>query len=238
MFLPSDKATASKCGRQFAAALALEGIEKQKITNIYTELLKEIAYKDITAAFHLLVEAPVSSNELKAITDQLTASQQQEIRKISRQVIDDFYAEYNGQPKPDVVLEKKKEIEKATPPSDPCQREIWELSIKPGYYISGNGKVAYVRDYSCAANTYTIAWLDRARSSRLVMETLSVDAMRSYHHTSSAPFLICSHCKGQGYSLEYDWYQVNVASNYYARSNDQRKYTCGVCSGAGYIKVR
>lgn len=235
--LMSDPSLARECAANFRRALDLENIAGDKVKTVYREAFKETADKNIKAAFAMLMEAPGTTDELTLMTSQLNSGQQAEIKSMARKNVEDYVAKNNNTQR-DPVIEKKNEIEKVTPPSDPCKREIWELSIKPGYYISGNSRVAYVSDYSCSTNTYTIAWIDPTRNNRLIMESLSVEGMQSYRHTSSSPFLICSHCKGHGYSLEYDWYQVNVASNYYARSNDQRKYTCGVCSGAGYIKVR
>lgn len=234
--LLSDKTTANECGEKFSKAMQLEGISAARIKQIYEDIVKEIAYKDINTAFQLMLGAPYFV-EMKTLKEQLTYSQQEEITKLATKVVEDYNAKYNGKPKPDVVLEKKKEIEKVTPPSDPCKREIWDLKIKPGWYVTGSGHTAYVRDYSCSTHTYTISWVNPTK--KLVTEKgITVDAMNAYSPTSASPFIVCSHCNGVGYSMEYDWYQVNVASNHYAKSNDQRKYSCGVCSGAGYLKIR
>jgi hypothetical protein len=62
--------------------------------------------------------------------------------------------------------------------------------------------------------------------------------IKNYKSSTQFPFLLCNHCKGVGYFMEYDWYQMGVGSSLYARSTKQRLYTCGVCSGKGYIQVR
>ena len=234
--LMADPVVAHEKGGTFANAFLREDISEAKTKGVYSDLLKEMSNKNISATYQLMLTAP-SFVDLQAITAQLTEAQRTQIRELARKDIDAFYGN-NNKPAIDPVIEKQKEIKEKQPPSDPCEREIWELSIKPGYYVSGNNRVAYVRDYSCATNRYTIFWMDASKNNRLTSEGLSIEDMKAYRHTSAAPFIICSNCRGLGHSLEYDWYQVNVASNAYARSNDQRKYTCGVCSGAGYIKVR
>jgi hypothetical protein len=232
----SDRTTAGDCAGKFTKALELEGIKQDKIIVLFTDLFKEIANKNLGAAFDMLVGGP-GYIDVKTTTSGLSYSQQEEIKKMASKKVDDFYAEYNGYPKPDVVVEKKKEIEKQQPPADPCKREIWELRVKPGWYVSGNGRIAYVTEYSCTTHTYTIAWINATK--KLVFEKgLSPDVMAAYTGTTSSPFIVCSYCKGIGYSMEYDWYQVNVASNYYAKSNKQTQYSCGQCKGAGYINVR
>ncbi len=233
--LLSDRATAGDCAVKFTKALELEGIKQDKIIMLFTNLFEEIANKNLGAAFDMLVGGP-SFIDVKKTTEGLSYSQQEEIKKMASKKVQDFYAEYNGYPKPDVVVAKKKEIEKKQPPADPCKREIWELRVKPGWYVSGNNRIAYVTEYSCATHTYTIAWVN---GTKLVFEKgISPDAMAAYIGTTSSPFIVCDQCKGIGYSMEYDWYQVNVASNYYAKSDKQRQYSCGVCSGRGHIKVR
>jgi hypothetical protein len=232
--LLSNRATAGDCAPKFTKALELEGIKQGKIIELFTSLFKEIANKNLGAAFDMLIGGP-SYIDVQIAKSALSYSQQEEIKKMATKAVEDFYG--NNYSRPDVVVEKKKEIDQQQPPSDPCKKEIWELRIKPGWYVSGNGRTAYVTEYSCATHTYTIAWVNATK--KLEFEKgLSPNAMAAYTGTSSSPFIICSHCKGIGYSMEYDWYQVNVASNHYAKSDKQRKYSCGVCSGAGYIKVR
>jgi hypothetical protein len=234
--LMQDPRVAYDKGGTFANAFRLEDISEAKTKEVYSALLKEMSNKNISATYQLMLNAP-SFVDLQTISAQFTDAQRTQIRDLARKDIDAFYGN-NNKPTTDPVIEKQKEIKEKQPPSDPCEREIWELSIKPGYYVTGNNRVAYVRDYSCATNRYTIVWKDASKNSRLNSEGISLEEMKAYRQTSAAPFIVCSNCRGIGYSMEYDWYQVNVASNTYARSNDQRKYTCGVCSGAGYIKVR
>jgi hypothetical protein len=234
--LMADTRIAHDKAGSFANAFKLEDISEAKTKEVYSGVLKEISNKNLNAAYQLMLNAP-SFVDLQAITAQFTEAQRTQIRVLAKKDIDEFYGTTN-KPSSDPVIEKQKEIKEKQAPADPCEREIWELSIKPGYYVAGNNRVAYVRDYSCANNRYTIVWMDVSKNNRLVAEGLSVEEMKAYRHTSAAPFIVCSNCRGIGYSMEYDWYQVNVASNTYARSNDLRKYTCGVCSGAGHIKVR
>ncbi len=234
--LMADTRVAHDKAGAFANAFKLEDISEAKTKEVYSGVLKEISNKNLGATYQLMLNAP-SFVDLKAISAQFTEAQRTQIRDLAKKDIDAFYGNTN-KPTTDPVIEKQKEIKEKQPPADPCEREIWELSIKPGYYVAGNNRVAYVRDYSCATDRYTIVWKDASKNSRLVAEGLSVEEMKAYRHTSAAPFIVCSNCRGIGYSMEYDWYKINVASNTYARSNDQRKYTCGVCSGAGYIKVR
>jgi hypothetical protein len=232
--LLSNRATADECSQKFTKALDLEGVKQPRIIEIFTDLFKEIANKNLGAAFDMLVGGP-HYIDVQIAKSVLSYSQQEEIKNMASRKVDEFYG--RNYPKPDVVVEKKKEIEQQQAPTDPCKKQIWELRIKPGWYISGNGRTAYVTEYSCATHTYTIAWVNDAK--KLVFEkNLSPGAMAVYTGTSSSPFTICGHCKGIGYSMENDWYQVNVASNYYAKSDKQRKYSCGVCSGSGYIKLR
>lgn len=231
-----DPQVAHDKGGTFANAFRMEHISEAKTKEVFTSLLKELANKNISATYQLLLNAP-SFLDFQAITAQFTEAQRTQIKDLARKDIDAFYAN-NNKPATDPVIEKRKEIKEKQPPSDPCEREIWELTIKPGYYVSGNNRVAYVRDYNCATDRYTVLYKDASKNNRLVAEGLSVEDMKAYRHTAAAPFIVCSNCRGIGYSMEYDWYQVNVASNAYARSNDQRKYTCGVCAGSGYIKVR
>ncbi|HEV7781306.1 MAG TPA: hypothetical protein VGO58_08565 [Chitinophagaceae bacterium] len=234
--LLSDKRTAYDCGDKFAKALTLEGIRKEKIGEVYTSIVKDVAGIDIDAAYQLLM-APVYQIDPKDVKEQLTWSQQQAISKMAAKTIEDYNAKYNGQPKPDVVMQKKKEIEKVTPPTDPCKREIWDLRLKPGWYITDNTRVAYVIDYSCTSHTYTIAWVSDKKRLEFGRD-LTTDKMAAWSFSRESPFNVCLHCHGIGYIMEYDWYQVNVASNYYARSNKQSQYTCGICKGAGYMKIR
>jgi hypothetical protein len=233
--LMADPRIAYQRASTFSNAFRFEDIPNEKTAQAYLNSIKEVATINIESAYHMMMSAPYFM-KMEDIVTQLTDAQKARIRELARKALDDFYGTTNYTAK-DPVIEKKKEIKEKQPPSDPCEREIWELAIKPGYYISGNGRVAYVRDYNCASDSYTIFYLN-AEGKRLLNEPVSKSAMDSYRHSSAAPFIICSNCRGAGYSMEYDWYQVNVASNYYARSNDQRKYTCGVCSGSGFIKVR
>ncbi len=234
--LMTDTRIAHDKAGSFANSFKLEDISEAKTKEAYAGVLKEIANKNLSAAYQLMLNAP-SFVDLQAISAQFTEEQRTQIRVLARKDIDAFYGN-NNNPSTDPVIEKQKEIKEKQPPADACERKIWELSIKPGYYVTGNNRVAYVRDYSCATDRYTIVWKDASKNSRLVAEGLSVEEMKAYRHTSAAPFIVCSNCRGIGYSMEYDWYKINVASNTYARSNDQRKYTCGVCAGAGHIKVR
>lgn len=236
--LLSDKRTAKECAEKFAYAITIEGFEHSKANELFTGQVLQIVNKDVAAAFQVMMGAPFFI-DVKAIKEKLSPSQQEQVVKMAQQVIGDYDKHMDKLTRKDVVVEKKKEIEKEKPPSDPCEKKLWDLGIKPGYYIQGNGHVAYVREYSCSTNTFSIAYQDPKQNNKLVLKSgISYADMKAYSYTSSAPFIICSHCRGAGHSMEYDWYQMGVGSNFYAQSNKQRKYTCGVCKGSGYIKVR
>jgi hypothetical protein len=232
-----SKATAGECSEKFSKALELESIGSELGKKAYAGIIRNIADRDATAAYLTLLSAPyyVDMKEMIAL---LSDSQQSEIRSIARKALDDFYGKRNNSNTQDPVVAQKKEVEKEKPPTDPCAREVWELKIKPGAYIIANGMVSYVAEYSCSTDKYTIAWVDPTKKKLLFDRNVAVSTMDTYSQTSGSPFIVCSNCKGIGYSLEYDWYQTGVGSNFYARSNDQRKYSCGVCNGAGFIKVR
>jgi hypothetical protein len=236
--LLSDKTTAQECAEKFAYAITIEGFEHEKARELFTAQVLQIVDKNVPAAFQVMMGAPFFI-DVKEIKAKLSPSQQEQVVKMAQQVIGDYDKHMDKLTRKDVVVEKKKEIEKEKPPSDPCEKRLWDLKIKPGYYVQGNGHIAYVREYSCATNTFSIAYQDPKQNNKLVLKSgISYAGMKAYSYTSSAPFIICSHCQGAGHSMEYDWYQMGVGSNFYAQSNKQRKYTCGVCKGSGYIKVR
>lgn len=232
-----NSATVRECADKFSRALQLEGIQPEMGKKAYASIIRDIADRDVTAAFLTLLAAPyyVENKEILAL---LSSSQQSEFRSLAQKNLDDFYRKYNNTPQQDPVVAQTKQIEKEKPPADPCAREVWELRIKPGAFVMANGQVSYVMDYSCATDKYTIAWVDPTKKKLFFDRNVAVFTMNTYSQTRDAPFLPCSHCKGIGYSEEHDWYQTGVGSNFYARSNNTRKYSCGVCSGAGYLKVR
>lgn len=233
--LLSSPATAKTCVSQFAEALALEGVERPKVKEIFINELKSVANTNTQAAFNMLLSGP-SYIDVKEATAQLTSSQQDQLKRMANQYIDDFNKKYNNVPTTDVVVEKKKELEKAKPPSDPCEREMWETGVKPGKYLSVNGKTAIVSDYSCTTHTYTLAVLDNGKIQ--FHYSVTREQVKKYPASYDYTFMLCSRCNGAGHSMEYDWYQMSTGSNFYARSDKQTKYTCGICKGSGYIKIR
>jgi hypothetical protein len=236
--LLANKRTASECAEKFGKALAVEGIPDETIKKVDTEMIVEVANKDAEAAYQALISIPYPADYM-AIFEKLPPAAKEVVRSLAKQAVEKFYDEQNGRynnSRPDIVVEKKKEIDKETPPGDPCQREMWETGVKPGHYLSGDGAVSYVTDYSCSMHTYTIAWVDNGKLK--FKPGVTREEIKKYSRTSGSPFLVCSHCQGQGYSMEYDWYQVNAYSGYHARSNKQTRYSCGQCKGAGFMKVR
>lgn len=233
-----SRQTAGTCIRRLENAFGIEGISKEAVLATYKKLIKQIADTDIEAAFETMMGIR-SDEDSKIILNQLSYAQQEQIRTMAKKIVADYNAQFTPKtPQTDVVLAKKKEIEKAKVPTDPCEREIWELKLKPGNYITGNGWAGQITGYSCGNNTYNIAWYD-AKAKRITMEkNVLVNATSAYSLANNAPFMICRNCQGEGHSLEYEWYQVNVASSTYARSNKQNKVPCGACGSRGCIIVR
>jgi hypothetical protein len=233
--LLSNRSTVQQVTTKFEKALNAEDISREKCKAVYATLIKEIIDKDFEAGYQILVSAPYYI-DVKSIIEGFTSSQRDAITTLGQKAVDDYYAKNKPKGSTDVVTEKKKEIEKAQPPSDPCEREVWELLIKPGAFVENNIRVAYVVSYSCNANLYTIAWLEEKRLK--YDKNISPQAINAYTVSRQHPFSLCRHCKGQGYVMEYEWYYLNSYSGHYARSNKQVRVGCGECKGTGYFLIR
>ena len=87
--------------------------------------------------------------------------------------------------------------------------------------------------YDCTAHTYKVIIFDRAANRVLRPTVTEATARTSYQPTRERPFTICPYCRGEGSWMEYEWVQMNSYSDYYARTNRQRRVSCGVCKGWG-----
>ncbi len=232
------KQTAGECIKRLQSALSTEGISKDVSLTYFKKLVPQIANVSVEAAFETLMGID-SQADYKEIVSGLSYTQKEEIRTIAKKVVSDYVDAQKAQrDKTDVVVAQKKEIEKVQAPTDPCQKEIWELKLKPGNYVSANGAIGLISAFFCNTHTYTIAWYD-AKSKRISLaKNVTVAETSSYSLAYNAPFMLCRSCKGEGSHMEYEWYQMNVASSYYARSNKQTKIPCGECGSRGCIVVR
>lgn len=231
------KEIAGECTKRLERAFFVEGISKDKSLAYFKKLLPQIANTDLAAAFETLMSIS-STEDYKILTAELSYSQNEQLRNMGRKVVEDYAAKRQQANQPDVVIAKKKEIEKTQVPTDPCKREIFELALKPGHYISGGGTVGQITSYSCTTHSYTIAWYNASSKRITIAKDVSVASTAGYFIANSAPFMLCRNCKGEGVFEENEWYQVNVASNYYAKSNKTRKIACGECGSRGCIVVR
>lgn len=229
--------TAAQLGEKYQRAMEAEEVSNERIKKEFTAMVKAIADKNIQAAFNLVMRGRFYINA-KEVNEQLSTGQQQQMKTMATQLIDEYNAQFKKPaPKTDAVAAQKKEIQKATPPTDKCKRQLWEMGLELGSFISGEGKDAQLIEHDCNTNQFKIAWLDKAKN-KIMFASINQQQIKNYKSSTQFPFLLCNHCKGVGYFMEYDWYQMGVGSSFYARSTKQRLYTCGVCSGKGYIQVR
>lgn len=190
----------------------------------YLDLVAELANNNIQSTFYLVLEAPYyfKNEELLA---QLNPTQKAEIRKIAQKITDD----YNKKSQPASVAAQQKETPKETPPTDPCQREIWELKIKPGSYVKMPKGVAKVESYSCKTGKYSILWADGKQ--KLQREYTTVETMNTYEKISYIPFTTCGRCNGFGYTIEHE---TREFGGYLFKSDKTKQVFCTTCSGKGY----
>ncbi len=235
LYLPmlKDKTFTSAASYQFYGALDIEGFSNEEKVEIIMPVVKEVINHDFYAGYLFVLNRPYY---VKSFDAALTAEQRQRVTKTAREELDKYYDSFSKKENPPVVQQvQKKPAERV--PTDPCEREIYNLANKPGQYIIYNGTTALISAYSCPDNTYTICYLD-TKGKLTFANNLSVSAIAGAARTSASPFIICSNCRGKGHFMEYDWYDMNSYTGHYARSNKLRQITCGVCSGSGHIKVR
>jgi hypothetical protein len=229
-----NKTTARGLGRKFPYALKREDIPEEKIREVVQRTFLEVAAVDLECAFYMALDVPYFI-EVRKLKESLSYDQQQKITAMAQKLIDEYNAEKNKKNGVDPVVEQKKKKDAEVAAIDPCEKDRKKIIPKNAFLEKG-GQIIYVMNFSCETRKYKIAWINT--TNKLVLGTATEEEINKCNTTSQAPFLPCSQCDGVGHSLEYDWYQTGVGSNFYARSNKQRTYTCGVCHGSGYLKIR
>jgi hypothetical protein len=218
---------------QFYGALDIEGFSNEEKVEIIMPVVKQVINHDFYAGYLFVLNRPYYISNFNAA---LTPEQRERVTKTARGELDAYYASFE-KPKQNPVVQQQQKLASEKIPDDPCQKEIYYLKNKPGYYITYNGTTALISGYSCPENSYTICYLD-TKGKLVFAKNIPVASIAGAPRSSASPFIICNNCRGQGYFMEYDWYDMNSYTGHYARSNKLRQISCGVCSGSGHIKVR
>lgn len=235
LYLPllKNKALTKTASYQFMGALEIEGFSNEEKVDIIMPVVKQVINHDFYAGYLFVLNRPYYISNFNAA---LTPEQRERVTKTAREELDAYYASFE-KPKQNPVVQQQQKIAAEKIPDDPCQKEIYYLKNKPGYYIVYNGSTALISAYSCPENTYTLCYLD-GKGKLVFVKNIPLASVAGVPRSSASPFIICSNCRGQGYFMEYDWYDMNSYTGHYARSNKLRQISCGVCSGSGHIKVR
>lgn len=235
LYLPvlKNKEFTMAASYQFYGALEIEGFSNEEKVEIIMPVVKEVINHDFYAGYLFVLNRPYYVKDFHAA---LTPGQRERISKTASSELNAYYKSFEKPAKNPVVVQYQKQAAEKIP-EDPCGKEIYHLKHKPGHYITYHGTTALVSAYSCSANTYTICYLD-AKGKLVFDKNIPVASLANAQQSSASPFIVCSNCRGQGYFMEYDWYDMNSYTGHYARSNKLRQITCGICSGSGHIKVR
>lgn len=225
----------------FAGDLEKNKIPKEKITKLFSPLVKSIANKNIEWAFDMLMG--VNGIDYMALKDSLKPGQQTMIKEMA--------AKKTGK----------------TVPSKPvipvsCDSVKQALGNIPGTYKLGTAfsrtdnniyKVCVIYDYDCKTNEYRLVERELVPASKSstgkedynLVEIYSMDP--GYNRKLIGEYLICSHCKGFGVTAKLidppliGWEQVNSRTAVYAPFNEVfspsvSKTECNACHGKGWKK--
>lgn len=217
------------------------GFDNAAVLSQGTNLLHQIASKDIKLAYAMLMEWP-RTEDLQTMTAGLSYGQQQAIRQMSQAVLDDYYKNTAKQPgttekktpNPVPVVQQKEE-------TDPCKAEVAALAFKPGNWIYGQGRSAMVFNYNCGLHLYTLAWMNS--KGRLEFESdVSKETLASRYRLAEGyqanKFILCRDCAGKGYGYGYDRASTYIGSlRIEYNTGNLVRQSCGYCGGKGCIKV-
>jgi hypothetical protein len=200
-------------------------------------VLKKLAATDIRSAYAMLMEWP-RAEDLKQMSATLSYTQQESIRKMAREQIDQAYHKTPKEPEPVVkntpAPSKKEE-------TDPCKLEVAALTFRPGHWIYGQNRSALVFNYNCGLHLYTIAWMNS--KGRLEFESnVTKESLASRYRLAEGyqanKFILCRDCAGKGYGYGYDRASSYIGSlRIEYNTGELVRQSCGYCSGKGCIKV-
>lgn len=205
-----------------------------------TKVFQQIASTDIKLAYAILMEWP-RTEDLKTMTNTLSYNQQETIRQMSQQVLDDYYKTTARQP---TSTDKKTPSSSVVPQkeeTDPCKKEVAALAFRPGQWIYGEGRSALVFNYNCGIHLYTIAWMN-SKGNLQFEKDVSKESLASRYRLAEGyqahKFILCKDCAGKGYGFGYDRASSYIGSlRIEYNTGNLVRQSCAYCGGKGCMKV-
>lgn len=194
---------AEECTGKLTNAFKVEGIPNERVKAFYLGYIKEVADKNINAAFKIMVNTPyfIKPEELVA---QLSESQKAEIRTIATKVVDDFYNKQrqNANGGETVATQQKKiEAEKQVNKCDKLKNEHDAYKYKKGLtvigYLNNLSTIGIITNIDCANEKVSISIPSNTYNGTTRAADISFATFRFWNkHTKQ--YYRCSRCGGEG----------------------------------------
>ena len=215
------------------------GFDKAAVLSRSTQLFQQIASTDIKLAYAMLMEWP-NADELQTMSAGLSSGQKEQIRRMTREVLNAYYNSSSNEPEPTVKTTPKPVVQQ-NEETDPCKNEVAALTFRPGHWIYGQGRSAIVFNYNCGIHLYTIAWMNS--KGRLEFESdVTKESLASRYRLAEGyqanKFILCKDCAGKGYGYGYDRASSYIGSlRIEYNTGNLVRQSCANCGGKGCMKV-
>ena len=215
------------------------GFDKAAVLSRSTQLFQQIASTDIKLAYAMLMEWP-NADELQTMSAGLSSGQKEQIRRMTREVLNAYYNSSSNEPEPTVKTTPKPVVQQ-NEETDPCKNEVAALTFRPGHWIYGQGRTAIVFNYNCGIHLYTIAWMNS--KGRLEFESdVTKESLASRYRLAEGyqanKFILCKDCAGKGYGYGYDRASSYIGSlRIEYNTGNLVRQSCANCGGKGCMKV-
>lgn len=253
------RATAKEAAEQLGEALFAEKIPKEQSQKLFEDLMKEVADKDVYAAYAIYMNVTGDLDVMKMF-DKLTPGQKETFRTESKKLIDlinEAQAKKGREPEPPQTTIKPIPTQQAVRAKPKYALNTTLLPIKPGSVRSDYT----VAEYDPSSQLYRLITREYVPEKKTFFRTnenvacyvmyiteVTEDYIDKNFKVSPDKYLFCSQCKGHGaiYKTQIrstggQWEQLSF--NVYAftpgrvTAEWEERFVCPNCFGAGRKKL-